>query len=268
MTKLGVVESTLFVPMTGRIYASENFPGILYDEQALALKDQLPGDTAKKDRQTQYTFLASASRSANMDRFVRDFLRRKPEGGIVQLGCGLETAFYRNSNGRTRWYEVDLPDVIAFRKTLLPEQERDVLIAADAFTDTWIRQVREQAGNVPLLVMAGGLFYYFEEEKVLSLMKLLQAYGDIEIVFDAVNKGGMAMMRRKWMKQVGHEDARMFFYVDSAAALAEKIGGRAQVLAEEKYYEHIDKKGIGLPARINMAASDAFRMVKMIHLKL
>lgn len=100
-----------------------------------------------------------ASRSANMDRFIQDFLERKSDGAIVQLGCRPETTFYRNDNGKTRWYEVDLPNVIALRKSLLLERKGDVLIPADAFTDTWIRQIREQSGVRPLLVVAGGLFY-------------------------------------------------------------------------------------------------------------
>ena len=34
MSKLGVVEDTLFVPMLGRIYASEHCSQILYDKKA------------------------------------------------------------------------------------------------------------------------------------------------------------------------------------------------------------------------------------------
>ena len=44
MSKLGVVEDTLFVPMLGRIYASEHYPQILYDKKALELKKKLPSD--------------------------------------------------------------------------------------------------------------------------------------------------------------------------------------------------------------------------------
>ena len=44
MSKLGVVEDTLFVPMLGRIYAAEHCPQILYDKKALELKNRLPLD--------------------------------------------------------------------------------------------------------------------------------------------------------------------------------------------------------------------------------
>ena len=112
MPEFSALENTLFIPMLGRIYASEHFRNILYDETALSLKDALPKDLADKGSQSQYTLLASASRSANMDRYVQSFLRRKPGGVIAELGCGLETTYYRNDDGHTRWYAVDLPDVL------------------------------------------------------------------------------------------------------------------------------------------------------------
>lgn len=268
MANLGTVESTLFVPMLGRIYASENFPQILYDEMALDLKDKLPKDVTGGDTQNQYTYLASASRSANMDRYIKDFLKRNPDGAIVQLGCGLETTFGRNDNGKTRWFDIDLSDVIEYRKTLLPESEREKYVAADAFSNGWITDIREEIGAVPILITASGLFYYFEESKVLGLLKMLSAYGNIELVFDTVSKKGMSMMRKKWMKKVGHEDAKMFFYVDSASEFTKNTGEAVTVLVEEKYYKHIDKKGLKLTTKLSMIASDCLNMVKMIHLKL
>ena len=178
--ELGVVEDTLYVPMLGRIYASEHCNGILYDEKALELKERLPAGMVENSTQTQYTYLASASRSANMDRYIADFTRRKPGGVIVQLGVGLETTFYRDDNGCTPWYGIDLPHVIDYRRTLLPDQERERCIAGDAFDPAWVERVRAGHVHAPLLVTASGLFYYFEEERVLGLMRMLQGFGDVE----------------------------------------------------------------------------------------
>ncbi|MBR2553068.1 MAG: class I SAM-dependent methyltransferase [Erysipelotrichaceae bacterium] len=266
--KLGVVEDTLYVPMLGRIYASENCRDILYDKKALELKDKLPEGLIEKDTQTQYTYLASASRSANMDRYIKDFIRRKPEGIVVQLGCGLETTYYRCDNGHTKWYAIDLPHVIEYRRELLSEAEREEYIPGDAFQKDWIEQIRSEHPDVPLLVTASGLFYYFEEEKVLSLLRMLQGYGEIEVLFDTVNKSGMTMMKKKHMKTVGHQDAQMYFYVDSAKELAAKIGGNVKVLAEEPFYRTVPKKGLNFATKVSMIVSDWFSMVKMIHLSL
>ena len=145
MPEFSALENTLFIPMLGRIYASEHFRNILYDETALSLKDALPKDLADKGSQSQYTLLASASRSANMDRYVQSFLRRKPGGVIAELGCGLETTYYRNDDGHTRWYAVDLPDVLEYREALLPKPQRQACLAGDAFSGDWIRRIRSGA---------------------------------------------------------------------------------------------------------------------------
>ena len=208
MPEFDNVQDTLFIPMLGRIYASEKFPNILNDRKALELKDKLPQRVRDQNKQDQYTLMASAVRSTNMDRYIQDFLNRKPEGIIVQLGCGLETTFYRNDNGRTIWYELDLPEVVEYRREMLGECERDICMAADAFDSQWIETVRRAHPDAPILVTASGLFYYFERDKVLDLLALLATYGDIEVVFDAVNSAGMGHMGH-YMKQVGHADAPM-----------------------------------------------------------
>ena len=267
MQTLGVVEDTLFVPMLGRIYAAEHCPQILYDKKALELKNKLPSDLIEQNKQNQYTLLASATRSANMDRFIQSFLERRPNGVIVQLGCGLETTYYRCDNRRTHWYAVDLPHVIDYRRELLPELERETYLAGDAFSEDWIRQVRTEFPDAPILVTAGGLFHYFEENKVISLLRMIGQSGNMEVVFDTVNKRGMTMMKKKYMKQVGHADAQMFFYVDAAEELAAKIRGNVKVIAEEPYYRYIPKNGLKLSTKVSMAVSDQFKMVKMICLK-
>ena len=268
MSKLGVVEDTLFVPMLGRIYASERYPQVLYDQKALGLKKKLPSDLLEYGSQNQYTLLASATRSANMDRYIRSFLQRRPNGVIAQLGCGLETAYYRSDNGGTCWYAVDLPHVIKYRQELLPEPERETYLARDAFAEDWIRQIRTYVPNAPILVTAGGLFHYFEESKVLGLFQMLRQFGEVEVVFDAVSKSGMAMMRRKYMRQVGHADAQMFFHVDSTEELAQKVNANTKVLADESYYSAIPQQGLLFATRVCMAVSDRLRMVKMVHLRI
>lgn len=267
MPEFSALENTLFIPMLGRIYASEHFRNILYDETALSLKDALPKDLADKGSQSQYTLLASASRSANMDRYVQSFLRRKPGGVIAELGCGLETTYYRNDDGHTRWYAVDLPNVLEYREALLPKPQRQACLAGDAFSGDWIRRIRSGAPDAPVLVTASGLFYYFEEEKVVALLRMLLGFESVEVVFDGVSRIGMGRMRKKYMKQMGYADARMFFCVDSAAELARRIGGDACAVSEEPYYRHIDKTGLKPSTKLSMGASDRLRMVKMVHVR-
>ena len=102
---------------------------------------------------------------------------------------------------------------------------------------------------------------------VIALLRMIGQFGNMEVVFDTVNKRGMTMMKKKYMKQVGHADAQMFFYVNSAEELAAKIGGNVKVIAEEPYYRYIPKNSLKLSTKVSMAVSDQCKMVKMICLK-
>ena len=64
----------------------------------------------------------------------------------------------------------------------------------------WIKKVRNDVLHAPILVTAGGLFHYFEEHKVIALLRMIGQFGNMEVIFDTVNKRGMTMMKKKYMK--------------------------------------------------------------------
>ena len=75
------------------------------------------------------------------------------------------------------------------------------------------------------------------------------------------------MMEKKNMKHMRHEQARMFFYGDSAGDLVTKRGRGVKVLADEPYYKVIKRDGLKIITKISMDVSDRFGMLKMIHLE-
>ena len=111
------ISKTLFVPMYGRIYTTEHFPNILNDETAIKLKNKIPPE---EKPQSQYTYIASAVRSRNIDKYIDNFLKINPEGIIVEIGCGLETTYFRHPNIKNVFYDLDLPEVIDYREKLIP----------------------------------------------------------------------------------------------------------------------------------------------------
>lgn len=48
MPEFGIVEDTMFIPMLGRVYASEMHPDILYDKKALSLKAEEHKEVLRK----------------------------------------------------------------------------------------------------------------------------------------------------------------------------------------------------------------------------
>lgn len=267
-TDLSAISETLYVPMAGRIYAHKYFPEIILDDKLDLIKKQIQKAIDIFKGQSEYTLLASAVRSKNIDEYIKAFLDKYPDGIVVNLGCGLETSFYRLDNGLALWYEVDLPEVIELREDLLGKNERDISIAASIFNKNWLDIIRDAAGEKSVCFTAAGLFYYFKKSDVIALIRNLSSIPSSQLVFDTVNKFGMSRMA-KYMKQLNHEDAKMYFYVNDANELAKEISDKVSVTEERDYYSRLfNKKGMKLSTRISMYFSDKFHMVKMIGLKL
>jgi O-methyltransferase involved in polyketide biosynthesis len=82
---------------------------------------------------------------------------------VVNLGAGLDTRFYRLDNGTIAWVDIDLPEVVAFRRKLQePANPRRLLLAASVLEDGWIPHVKHLARS-RVLFIAEGLFPYFTE---------------------------------------------------------------------------------------------------------
>lgn len=266
--KLTTISETLYVPMAGRIYASHHFPHIIADNKVLMLEEKIAKYADIFKGQSEYTLMASAVRSMNMDAHVKQFLAQNPEGVIVNLGCGLETTYYRCDNGNATWFELDLPEVIALREELLGKEERDICLPYSMFDEKWMDIVTEKAQGNAVCCIASGLFYYFQKSEVVGLLRKLQRIPKLQMVFDTVNSKGMKRMSG-YMKQLGHEEAAMFFYVDDATELALEISEQVKVIEESDYYSKVkNRKGMKPMTRISMAVSDKFHMVKMICLQL
>jgi hypothetical protein len=65
---------------------------------------------------------------------------------MVDVGCGLNTRFERVDNGRVRWFDLDLPDVIALRRRFFQDGPRQSMLAASIVDDAWIAPVKDAGG--------------------------------------------------------------------------------------------------------------------------
>lgn len=266
---LSKVSETLYVPLMGRIYASKHNTDILYDKAAVSIENRLPAQVRKMEGQNEYTLLASATRSKNMDYYIGKFLREHPQGAIVNAGCGLETMFYRNDNGTAFWFELDLPDVIELRKEYFPECERDIYLSYSMFDYAWMDEVKKISGDIkrPVLVVASGLFHYFEKSQVIEFIRKLRYFNNVSIVFDTVSPIGIKITRR-YMKKLNKQDAQMFFCVGRAEDFAAKISPDTKVFKTKSFYRFSKKaKNLNAQTRMKMYFSDTFNMVKSIYLK-
>lgn len=181
------VAETLLFTLYIRALESQRPDALLKDEKAVALLAQLGDDIArlkrvKIDEEDKTTIIL---RNLQFDRHVRDFLARFPEAVVVHMGCGLDSRFERLDNGRVEWYDLDLPEVIALRRKFIGEEGRRYhLLGYSAFDPAWLDIVATQRSR-PFLFLAEGVFMYFKEAQIRSLvLTLLARFPGAELVFD------------------------------------------------------------------------------------
>ena len=96
-----------------------------------------------------------------LDRIVGGFIAAHPNAVVVDLGCGLETRMHRLSPPATvDWYDVDLTDVIALRRQMIPELQSSHLVAASLTDPHWLDGVLR---NRPAMVVADGVVGFLTE---------------------------------------------------------------------------------------------------------
>jgi O-methyltransferase involved in polyketide biosynthesis len=177
-----------------------------------------------------------AIRARFCDDLIRAFLGRHPAGTIVALGEGLETQLWRVDNGRLRWFSVDLPEIVAARRALLPRHDRNGLIACSAFEPDWFDAV---AKNAPLFVTAAGLFPYFERRQVTGLLRTIgRRFPGSELFFDTVPEWFARKTRQGFQLTPRYRIPPMPFGLDLGAldGFAADIPG-LRVLAAPTYLE-------------------------------
>lgn len=204
------------------------------------------------------------ARAYQFDKTCKSYLKQYPKGTIVNLGCGLETAFYRVDNGELTWVDIDLPDVIALKKSLLPAEERVHFIAKSILDFSWIDEIKKHSG--PFLFLAGGFFIYFTPEEVkIILTSISAAFPDSELIFDVVSEKALEPANKKIL-DAGMSNAIIKWVLDDAKIL-ETWSKDIKLLSQFHYFKTIKfKPGIPLMTRLKLFFYDLADKPSCVHL--
>jgi O-methyltransferase involved in polyketide biosynthesis len=123
-------------------------------------------------------------RALQFDRIVRAHLAAYPDCTVVALGEGLETQLWRVGNETAAWVSVDLPEMSALRRRLLPGRSRNYLVSSSALDPGWTSHI---AVGPPPLIIAQGLLMYFTCAQVGGFLRLLaDRCPGARVVFDTI----------------------------------------------------------------------------------
>ena len=197
MNLAGVAE-TLLITLYMRAKDARSAHPLLGDAKAAEIIDQIDYDFSQF-KEVWASYYGILARAKIMDREARKFIDKNPDCVVVSVGCGFDTRFYRVDNGRIRWHDLDLPEVIEKRRLLLREESpRVVSIAKSALDASWPQDI-DRAGK-PLLILSEGVLMYFPENEVKNFLHVLTSgFDDFEAQFDLLYKG--------MVKKAEHHDA-------------------------------------------------------------
>lgn len=174
---LSGVPETMLQTLYARAKETRN-RGAIHDEKAVELLQKLNYDFFLADHDTAM-HSGVIARTIVLDRLVRDFLQAHPGAVVVNIACGLDTRCYR-VDGFSHWYNLDLPETIAVREKLLPENGSISQIAMSAMED-WGGKITETGASV--LVIIEGLTMYLTQKDVQQIFEVIARRFDCTTVF-------------------------------------------------------------------------------------
>jgi O-methyltransferase involved in polyketide biosynthesis len=261
------VHETLLLPLWGRAEEAKMKDPVLKDRKAAELVDRIDYDFSKfRSRIRQFQILVLAMRAREFDSITRDFIQRHPRATIVNIGAGLDTTFDRVTNGKIRWYDLDVPQVIRLRSELMPEDREEGVIPKSMFDESFLDDIRKPPDGILFLV--GGVLMYFDEARVREFFTMIgRRFPGCEIVFDTIAPAGIRIASRM-VKRSGIDGAEMKWGVRRAAGLESwHIGLRLMESYPVGYKTRVFPSW-GLFSRILVRLNDVLSWISINHMKM
>jgi O-methyltransferase involved in polyketide biosynthesis len=199
---LNAVEETLLIPLWHRAQVSIKYPSLFRDPKAVDLVEAIDYDFSVIDARFSPEFrLTGAARARQCDNAIQVYIVDHPRASVINLGAGLDTTFYRVDNGLIEWYDLDLPNVIAVRKQLIPETDRMHFIAKSLLDMSWCDDLTDIDNGV--FVVASAVLAYFDEAQVKTFFSALaDRLPGAEMVFSVYSQHEVSLINRS-LQRVG-----------------------------------------------------------------
>lgn len=187
--------------------------GAIHDAKAEEIIERLNYDFSLADKDSAMRSGVIA-RTIVLDRLTKAWLVSNPGAVVVNIACGLDTRCYR-MEGFCHWYNLDLPETMAVRESLLPERGMISQIAMSAMDD-WGNEIKEQ--NTPVLIIIEGLTMYLSEADVQRIFRVISRRFEKATVFTETMNPMIA--KRFKEKSIEGSNAKFSWGVKNGPALA------------------------------------------------
>jgi O-methyltransferase involved in polyketide biosynthesis len=255
--KLTPEQETLLITL----YAKAQ-PGnpLFFDPTALDILNRVDYDFDRL-RVPYKTVVLVCQRAKKLDTVTRDFLTENPDAVVLQLGCGLDSRFWRVDDGRVTWFDLDMPPVVELRRQFFTESERYHMIAASVTDLEWVDRVT--SGGRPVLVVVEGLLMYLDEADVRGLvLRLHETFKGCRLIADVFSRlTARSAANHPSLKSTG---ARIGWGIDDPHELEAWTPG-IRLLEEWYFSDDPDLARLNFGYRLAYRLAGAFKMVQRAH---
>ena len=168
---LGSVQRTMFITMMARARETMRQNGVVHDENAVEMYEKIK-DIFPTDKGDWKSETGVVVRTVILDDYIKSFISKNPNAVCINIGAGLDTRFFRVNNGKIKWYDIDLPEVIEVREKLVPQNPQKQSIGCDMLDESWTEKIDTEGR--PVLIVMEGLLMYFKEEDVKKVLDIMQ----------------------------------------------------------------------------------------------
>ena len=190
--------------------------GVICDKKAEEIIAKLDYDFSLADKDTAMRSGVIA-RTVVLDRLVSQWLSNNPNAVVVNIECGLDTRCYR-MKGYTHWYNLDLPETIAVRAKLLPENGEISQIALSAM-ENWGKEISES--DAPTLIIIEGLTMYLGEADVKRIFAVIaNRFSKATVFVETMNP---TVVKRFSEKSIKASNAKFTWRIKNGKSLSELL---------------------------------------------
>ena len=180
------LSTTMLIPLWAKAVEQERPEDerLLTDAEAPRMLAQIDYDFSKFNNIVM-SQVGCCGRAHIFDEEARRFIAAHPDAVVVQLGAGLDARYERLGRPAvTAWYDLDLPEVIALRRQLLPESGNHYL-GSSMLDESWMQTAA--AHGKPVLLLCEGVLMYFDAATVKDYLATLARHlPQAMFVFDIV----------------------------------------------------------------------------------
>lgn len=195
-------------PVCGDVYAKT-----FMNEDGLQVLEKFNDDTAPNS--------SNVARHRIIDDLLREELLAHPDLRVVIIGAGFDSRAYRLSGGI--WFELDEPQVIAYKNERLPvsASENELhRIAIDFANDSLEQKLSSISAGGPVVVVVEGVFMYLEEDTIKQLLQTLRkVFPQHKLVCDLMSRKFFGKYGRQIHEKLSGMGAKFKFTADDPEAM-------------------------------------------------